>query len=893
MVSITAGQIQAQVSAIRKRLKNGANAFAIRTSEEWPGPDRLEIDGLEHLLLPCASDLQAREALLRANEEQKPAVLLCSISSDKLGDDVVARLAKGRVFMPQVRDILSELFSARIVDPRVLSTKPLVDALINHVPVDGYKPVASGTLDLQQAWSALIEQLFGSAIEEPSLSQLLEWSSDSTKIKALAQLNPDLKQAFGDWFARTRGESVRLMLAAIDAGYGDDLIPLGLVVGLVFSPEIQKQTDYHAARARLEKYFGGREIDPESARAWFRAAENIVLPLADEPNIQVLRSVLKRFDSFVSDLKLQQFAYLSNYSPNGMAGRFDALGEALQSALGRKDAEVIEVARLALAYINDHILAKAEQERLARGEMAFRMIRWLKTETLPSGTATLPGLVEFYLRDGGFLDWARNRLREMDISASLQKAFRQILDQVDSHFVRFEENFARKLAEWTEADQQSTLLVYIEDVLSKLIIPTAKHCPILLLVLDGMSVAVFRQLLRDFEHQDWVEIANDEIGVSRPVLATLPSLTQISRRALFTGKLSPARSGTEKGEFSDNDFLFHASGSQVRPRLFLKGDLQEEGHGGIAAEVRAAIADKKCRVVGVVVNAIDDHLDSGDQVLFTWSIDRIKPLRELFKIAADAERLIVVTSDHGHVLDFGTKQFAAGGGEAGDRFRMSTDALKEGELVFKGARVEKAVGRETVVLAWSEEVRYSSKKRGYHGGANPQEIVVPFAVISGPGFVPTTGWKEVPPYEPEWWRISAADIALSAKIVERAEAKTQVESVKGLDLFEQAKETKVEPSAEWIEALFSSQIYKEQIKLAVRGAPSREVLISLLKALDARGGSIMKPALAQILGIPLFRIDGLIQNISRVLNVDGYDVLSFERATETIVLQYESVKDAV
>ena len=37
MVSITAGQIQAQVSAIRKRLKNGANAFAIRTSEEWAG----------------------------------------------------------------------------------------------------------------------------------------------------------------------------------------------------------------------------------------------------------------------------------------------------------------------------------------------------------------------------------------------------------------------------------------------------------------------------------------------------------------------------------------------------------------------------------------------------------------------------------------------------------------------------------------------------------------------------------------------------------------------------------------------------------------------------------------------------------------------------------------
>src|SRR5437773_2312270 len=150
MPSITAGQIQAQVSAIRKRMKNGAYAFAIRAPDGWPGPDSLQIDGVEHLLLPCASDLQAREALLRAG---------------------------------------------------------------------------------------------------------------AVKIKALGDLNPDLKQAFVDWFARTRGESIRCMMAAIDVGYGAELIPLGLAVGLIFLPELQKQPEYHAARARLERYFGGRDID--------------------------------------------------------------------------------------------------------------------------------------------------------------------------------------------------------------------------------------------------------------------------------------------------------------------------------------------------------------------------------------------------------------------------------------------------------------------------------------------------------------------------------------------------------------------------------------------------------------------------------------------------------
>ena len=750
--------------------------------------------------------------------------------------------------------------------------------------------MAGGTLDLQQAWAALIEQLFGAPIDGPSLSQMLEWSLESSKTKALADLSPDLKQAFVDWFAKTRGESIRFMIAAIDAGAGADLIPLGLVLGLVFLPELQKQPEYHAARARLEKYFGGRDIDSESARAWFRAAEGVVLPLLDEPNIQTLRSLLKRVDTLFADLKLQGFAYLSDFSPAGMAGRFDRLGKALQDAVRGKSSAAMEGARSCLARIGDNLLAPLEQDRLERAEMAFRLIRWLQTMMVPGSAATFPELMEFYHRDGGFLDWARNRLREMDVSGPLQTAFQQILEQVDSHIIRLEEGFARKLADWTKSEQQSGRLICIEDVLSKMVVPVAKEHSVLLLVLDGMSAAVFRQLLQDIERQDWAETANDALAVPRPVLATLPSLTQISRRALFLGKLEPVKPGTEKGEFSNNDFVFQASGSQVRPKLFLKGDLQEERHSGLATEVRTAIADKKCRVVGVVVNAIDDHLDSGDQVVFTWALDRIKPLRELLQLAADSGRLVLMTSDHGHVLeDFGTRQLSTWGGDAGDRHRMTTESLKEGEVLFEGVRVEKAVGQRKVVLAWSGDVRYGAKKRGYHGGANPQEMVVPFAILSGPNSIPAGGWKENPPYEPEWWRITAGDFALTLG-ADAAKSKKGVEAAKESDLFEQAEAKKPEGSQAWIDALFDSLVYQEQLKLAVRGAPPREVMGSLLKTIDARGGSIMKPSLAQALGVPLFRIDGLFQNISRILNVDGYEVPSFERATETIVLNINLLK---
>jgi len=176
MIRLTAGQIKAQVSAIRKKTRKEGCAFAIRTSGGWSGPERLPIDGVEHLIFPCASDLQMREALHRAAHEHMPSVLLCSVDAEKLGEDVISRLAKGRVFNPKPGEMLTELFSARVIDPRVVSSKALTEALLYRMPAEGYKPVAGGTLDIQQAWAALLEQIFGPSPEPLDLAQMLTWS---------------------------------------------------------------------------------------------------------------------------------------------------------------------------------------------------------------------------------------------------------------------------------------------------------------------------------------------------------------------------------------------------------------------------------------------------------------------------------------------------------------------------------------------------------------------------------------------------------------------------------------------------------------------------------------------------------------------------------------------
>ena len=110
---LTPAQIRAQVTAIRKRMANGSRAFAIHAHSAWMGPDHLEVAGEQHRVVSCQSDLQVREALLRSEVEQQPCILLCNFDPAHLADDVLARLAKRRVFHPQPSEVLAGALNAR------------------------------------------------------------------------------------------------------------------------------------------------------------------------------------------------------------------------------------------------------------------------------------------------------------------------------------------------------------------------------------------------------------------------------------------------------------------------------------------------------------------------------------------------------------------------------------------------------------------------------------------------------------------------------------------------------------------------------------------------------------------------------------------------------------
>ncbi len=888
---LTEGQIKAQVRSIRKKANRSAVAFALRSDGPWSGPPRVTIDNVPHRVAFCRSDLELRELLRSASAENEPLVALCPFDSAQLGEDVLARLAKRRVHPPQQMEILGTLFQATSVDSRILTNVPLTNALVEHAPSDGYTPVAAGVLDLQTAWSELLSRALGDREVATSVARLLEATLDAGFRGRLEKLPFELRREFFGWAALNVDRSGVWMAYLVNAGRTSDLVPLGLLLGLAFDPSLNAHAETASARVRLESWFGGLNIDGGAARSWAAASRAVIMSLRQKAGSRPLIStILSRFDALLAEFKISDAAVKSDFSPLGFEQRVRLFAGVL--SLTTKPAAVPsrESNKLgeAIDALQNHLLAGESRPRIERCQMAARLACWLGEGAKLTDGPSLDEMVAGYARLGGFIDWAKTIVHEGDSEPILNKSFDSLLARADAICSAFEANFATKLADWTlHGSAPSASFVPIENTLESLVGPLAAQVPVLLLVMDGMSVAVFRELIGDIvQRGNWLECQPAQPKAPAALLATVPSITEVSRRALFRGKLHPESTPTEQSAFSANDKLFSLCGGLTRPVLFLKGDLQTAGEAGLASDVKAAIANKKCRVVATVLNAIDDHLSGSDQIAPRWDLDFVRPLRELLQVAAEAGRAVVLTSDHGHVLEHQTS-LKPGMTNGGDRYRADGGAPSETELRVAGQRVQQAIGRTEVTVAWSRNIRYSSKKRGYHGGASPQEMVIPLAILIHRNSVTPEGWSEAAPspFWPDWWRLSL-DQHSFATITAVPEVVTKLTA--GLDLFTHAA-TKARAD-DWIEKLLDGEIYAAQCKLAVRGAQDRKRVALFIESLSSRGGTMPREAMAERLGLPLMRLNGVVADMARVFNLDGYDVVNIDAASGTIALNVTLLK---
>jgi len=355
----------------------------------------------------------------------------------------------------------------------------------------------------------------------------------------------------------------------------------------------------------------------------------------------------------------------------------------------------------------------------------------------------------------------------------------------------------------------------------------------------------------------------------------LPTVTEVSRTSLLSGVLTRGDATGERSAFAANPVLREQSRAGKPPVLFHKADL---GAGPELDErVRSALADASQRIVGVVHNAVDAQLAGSDQIDVLWSTEGLRQLAALLRVARGAGRLLILTGDHGHVMEAGTVQRQ---GSPGDRWRTGGTA-REGEIEVRGGRVMSPDGSRSVILAWSEMVRYASKRSGYHGGASPQEVLVPLAVLTS-GTAPRD-WVEAPPSEPTWW--NEADVAPPAVELRPISSGRRRATRQQPGLFEAQRA----PEA-WIDDLLASETYSAQRGMAGRGAPDDTVMRALIAALAVRGGRLSRTALAQALRVPAFRASGLVNAARRVLNVDQAQVLQIDASSDEVVLDQRMLR---
>lgn len=884
-------QVQAHAAAIlRHKRSGGSRVMALQFHGRWTGPEALTVNGEAHQVYECVSDLHLRECLQRLEGAGNAGILLCDFDDTRLGEDVVSRLIRRSIHAPRADEVLRELFSAKDIDARVLACKPLVEGLMGAAAVESYPPVQGGILDLKTAWLAFLSRLLHTEIVDVQFADLLRWCSHPARRKALSGLGAELTQELAKWMSPTNGDAPRRFFQVLGNELGADPIAAGLLCGVLLEAERLGIPEASSAAARLEQFLGDEPLSLSTKQTWYQAARTLLHPLAED-EVFAANEVIQHLDALLDRVRLRDNARLSEYSIAGLEQRFEDVAEAIQRDLQSSDSGSFDGVRQALDQASAHFSARSEGLRLRRLEMAARLCRWCRQAKQLPLEETLSKMVATYYQQGSFLEWARNLVTESDPNPKVREALQSCLLKLDGVYSAWEQGFAVKVKQWNEQGSQLHEVLCIEQVLPEVVGPAAALNPALLIVLDGMSMAVFRELCADLTRKNWVQVNPGTQPNDRPVFATVPSVTEISRRALLSGRLPTPLEGGEVTDFSRNERVLQCLGGSSKPQLFLKGDLVESGRIGLSATVAQAIRNPRCRLVGVVVNAIDDTLGSTDQTTYSWGLDQITPLHELLSLAVEAERVVILTSDHGHVLDGGTQKVDQPLKETGDRYRLAGGVLAEGEYELKGPRIRAATRSDSVVALGSSRLRYQGKRRGYHGGICPAELVVPCAMFRAANCALTGEWVDLAPFEPEWWSLRPVPQAMNVAgsrptvaAVPRAKATPSAQ----MELLPVS--TPAPPSSDWVELLLASEVYAEQAQLTVRGNPPPEQLSKFLRLLEQRHGSLLRAHCAQHMGIPILRVDGLIQNYRRLLNVDGYDVLSYDPSSESITLNIALLK---
>ena len=753
----TFNQIKAQVSAIAQH-SSSSTVIGIHAKGRWSGLCKQTDGDKTYLISQCDSPLALRIALqnstkLQSDKKQNTfQVIITPLEDRALSEDILLRLAKQRLFPIDPWQIVKSLFRATNIDPRLISHRWIPEALMDWMPDNRYAPVLGGFLDAEVVWPLLLQHGLAIETERPDLSALLVWSTEPNHVERYQKASEDFRTAASDWLTLSAGSATSTLLKSVYHNPLPDALPLGLALEVICHPQAKNQLEKALGKLE-ERFLAGHTPEPHTLQAWSKSAQQALLTFS----LSVQKSLIQRSDNILREIGADAFTYLSTFSEQGFSKHLTTLSKHLLALIKKPSKRTLATLTKTYHTVKAHAQAQYyfPPRRLERLDMALRLAQWLvaNDSQATNPPKDLENAIAQYTKSGSFLDWARYTLPISEPHRELANAYSKLFELITQRRETQSQQFATLLQNWIALGSSRHSILPVENILEAVVAPLAEHNPVLLIVLDGMSLAITHELLTDLTQQSWHLIADKAQPLLRQSgLAVIPSVTNVSRASLLSGQLTTGDQSQETKGFTKHPALVKQCKRNHPPLLFHKKGLQEIDMPNLSETLYGAISSKKNQVVGLVINAVDDLLNKGEQVDIAWTCDRIKVLAPILEAAQIADRLVIITSDHGHILHYSTEYQASQGG--GERWRKDDGKPGNQELKVSGDRVLAGTS-SSVIAPWSERLRYSTAKRkGYHGGLTPQEMIVPVSVLAPTRMCPKNS-QPMTLQTPPWWLITA------------------------------------------------------------------------------------------------------------------------------------------
>ncbi len=853
--------------------------LVMRAQPRWHG-NPLTVEGHHVRIVEGISQLAILDAYAEQPEDEYLVVLTDRPRSD-LGDTVLARAYRQQIEDPDEWGSVPGLFrGAREVSRDLRRLEWAATALLDYQPAGGWAPSSDLAVSAEHAVGGLLAHLLG--VGSGAIDGVIILTSLSNGARASwSAVDRELQDHLVGWAERQYGIAAGFALRTTAAPGGlVKPLALGLAIDVLWPDPAGELTEEQiAARTRLlERYVGGRALTPLQARDIANASVSAVLRLSREGDpADRLGVVLDQAEALLRDnLGWASGAERSSILRPGFTARLRILGAALDENSGAEEA---------LVAVLDHREATLDLNHLAP-RMAVRLIRWLATDE--HETHNLRGDLQRQLDDGAWVDAGLGMLWSGATDPEVGAAYGRLIERVRSRRRTRDETAATHLGDLPAESSLADLLhegpvLGVEQVLRLVVDPWKAFGGVLLVVLDGMSAAIAVDLAAEVGRSGLVEWVPGSTKRRVAAAAALPSMTELSRTSLVCGEVRDGNSVTEKTGLAK---AFPGA------RMFHKGELRASGGAQLAEPVATAIADPAVPVVGVVINAIDDSTHKNDTAGRPWTVGDLEPLRALLNAASIAGRAVVLTSDHGHVVERQTEMLPASVGSDSRWRPASSGPVRHGEVLVKGSRVALDAGE--AVLLWRDDARYGPARAGYHGGAALAELTVPVLVYQQSlAQEAPKGWEPAPPQAPAWWNDPVAErLPVTVAPTRQAQKKRAKETVPALFDLDKAPVTGQASTYDLVTGVLASEVYLDQMRLAGRaGSTAGSLLETVLRTLVDRGGRAHQDTVASAAGLSRAGIGQSMAVIKRVLNVEGYDILSYDSDGETLRLDIDLLKD--